>query len=179
MRELSPLGRSETAEECGSAETSSHKIENVTARRWAWISVLAVSILCWLLIIAALFAAGAFGKCRTSACWKRVHDKRALAWLKRERPAVYWWRGMHPDWKAWARSTGSCESGNRAHIATGNGFYGAFQFVPSTWYSAQRYAPPALRTRRMAHTVRWEHQAVVAISLAQMEGTQHWPVCGR
>lgn len=118
-------------------------------------------------------------KCRTKACHARVHDKRVANWLKRERPAVWWWRHMVPSWQRWARATGSCESGNRAHIATGNGFYGAFQFVPSTWYAAQRYAPPRLHTSRMAHAVRWEHQAVIAISLAQAEGTGHWPVCGR
>ena len=45
----------------------------------------------------------------------------------------------YPEWaQAWAYSTSSCETGGTLDPATetGNGFVGAFQFLPSTWYAA-------------------------------------------
>jgi hypothetical protein len=130
-------------------------------------------------IVALTTPAPAAAKCRTKACWQRVHAARAEAWLKRERPAVWEWRRQPASWKRWAHSTSWCESGHRAHTSTGNGFYGAFQFLPRTWYASMRYVAPRLRTSRMPHVLRWEHQAVVAIALARNESPSHWPVCGR
>ena len=139
-----------------------------------------------LLIVAAIAGAFAFALvpapadagCRSRACWDRVHDARAAAWLKRERPAVYYWRREPIGWRQWAIATARCESGDRPHIATGNGFYGWLQFIPRTWYAAQAYAPRALRTNSLPHLLRREHQGVVAIRFAMRHGRGHWPVCG-
>jgi hypothetical protein len=64
----------------------------------------------------------------------------------------------------------SCESGGRYHIATGNGFYGAYQFMLSTWHSqgGQGYPhqnPPAV-------------QDFYAAKLYRAAGPGPWPVCG-
>lgn len=132
------------------------------------------------LVMLAMLAAPmkAEAKCRTKECWKRVHHARAQAWLKRERPAVYYWRQEPSSWRAWARSTAACESNDRPHIATGNGFYGWLQFHPQTWYAAVHLAPRALRTNLLPHHLRREHQGVIGIRWARRHGRQHWPVCG-
>jgi hypothetical protein len=64
-----------------------------------------------------------------------------------------------------------CESGGRYDINTGNGFYGAYQFVPSTWrglgYSGLPHqAPPAV-------------QDEAASKLQARSGWGQWPVCSR
>jgi hypothetical protein len=65
----------------------------------------------------------------------------------------------------------SCESGGRYHIATGNGFTGAYQFVDSTWRSqggstsSAYLASPAEQDYRAAH-------------LYRAAGPGPWPVCG-
>ena len=77
-----------------------------------------------------------------------------------------------PEWaQAWAYSTGACESGNDPSKETGNGYVGAFQFLPSTWYAAGGQGWPS------AHS--WAYQAVVAVRLMLREGAGHWPICGR
>lgn len=76
-----------------------------------------------------------------------------------------------PSWEqAWAWSTGACESGNNPTTSTGNGFYGAFQWVPSTWWHAGGDRWPT--------SASWYHQAVLAVRLMLAEGAGHWPVCG-
>jgi hypothetical protein len=64
-----------------------------------------------------------------------------------------------------------CESGGNYSTNTGNGYYGAYQFSPTTWrglgYSGMPHtAPPAV-------------QDEAAIRLAQRSGFGQWPVCGR
>lgn len=142
--------------------------------RTAWFWVIAFVVTFWLLVFTAL----AHAKCHTHACHKRVHAKRAAAWVKEHRPYVHLWRHESVGWRQWALATAQCESTGRWHIATGNGFYGGLQFVPQTWFSAQRLFPPHLRTTRLPHLVRMEQQAVVGIRFARRFGTNHWPVCG-
>jgi hypothetical protein len=74
--------------------------------------------------------------------------------------------------RSWAWSTSACESGGThdPSLATGNGFYGAFQWVPSTWYAAGGDRWPSLAS--------WHHQAVLAVRFMLRYGAQHWPVCG-
>lgn len=72
--------------------------------------------------------------------------------------------------RAWAISTSTCESGMNPATNTGNGFYGAFQFVLSTWYAAGG--------RGMPNQHSWHYQAVIAIGLMEREGAGHWPNCG-
>lgn len=78
----------------------------------------------------------------------------------------------------WAYSTGSCESGNDPHINTGNGFLGAFQYVPSTWWAAPATGPGRGEAHRLPNYEPWRVQAVVSIKLARRDGTGHWPRCG-
>jgi hypothetical protein len=76
-----------------------------------------------------------------------------------------------PQWaQTWAWSTGACESGNRSGTATGNGFYGAFQFLLSTWAAAGGEGLP--------HQHSWYYQAWIAVNLMFREGAGHWPRCG-
>ncbi len=67
-----------------------------------------------------------------------------------------------------------CESGNRWHINTGNGFYGGLQFTSGTWaaYGGHRYAG------RADHASRIE-QIQVARRVLASQGPGAWPVCSR
>lgn len=99
------------------------------------------------------------------------HVRRLWAW--RHSYAHRWPIAFHryPGWaQSWAWSTGACESGNNPGTSTGNGFYGAFQFMLSTWYAAGGQGNPAAQS--------WHYQAVIAIRLMLREGAGHWPNCG-
>ena len=64
----------------------------------------------------------------------------------------------------------NCESGGRWHIATGNGFYGGLQFVPSTWWS--------VGGRGLPHHATELEQKYRAVLLIRQQGYAPWPVCG-
>ncbi|MGC9538990.1 transglycosylase family protein [Streptomyces sp. UG1] len=66
----------------------------------------------------------------------------------------------------------ACESTNRWHVNTGNGFYGGLQFAQSTWeaYGGSRYAARAdLATK--------DQQIAVAEKVLDGQGLGAWPVC--
>jgi len=70
----------------------------------------------------------------------------------------------------WARLR-RCESGGRYDINTGNGFYGAYQFLPSTWRGLgypgmPHHAPPHV-------------QDAAAQKLQARSGWGQWPACTR
>ena len=72
-----------------------------------------------------------------------------------------------PVWERLRR----CESGGRYDINTGNGFYGAYQFVPSTWRGLgfpgiPHQAPPNM-------------QDEAAQKLQARSGWGQWPACTR
>ena len=116
-------------------------------------------------------------RCAMSRADRRRLDRRARrlrTW--RMSYAHRWPIAFHslPAWaQAWARSTSSCETGGTMNPATetGNGYVGAFQFLPSTWYAAGGQGWPS------AHS--WAYQAVIAVRLMLRDGAGHWPVCGR
>lgn len=115
----------------------------------------------------------AHASCHSRACWKRVHEHRAQHWCL-EHARCIWkhrWHAEEVSWQNWLRSTAQCESGNRAHIATGNGYFGLVQFDLGTWREAGGTGYP--------HHATWYEQAVRAIELAKRVGTGRWPVCGR
>ena len=62
-----------------------------------------------------------------------------------------------------------CESHGNWSIATGNGFYGGLQFLPSTWYAygGGRYASMPHYASRLQQ-----------IAVASRMSLGHWPVCG-
>ena len=70
----------------------------------------------------------------------------------------------------WARLR-HCESGGRYNINTGNGFYGAYQFVPRTWRS--------LGYPGLPHEAPPEMQDEAARKLQARSGWGQWPVCSR
>lgn len=70
----------------------------------------------------------------------------------------------------WLNRTGRCESGNRWWIATGNGFYGEFQFTYSSWHAVGGRGWPHWATRL--------EQRYRAVLLLRLQGRGAWPVCG-
>jgi hypothetical protein len=70
----------------------------------------------------------------------------------------------------WARLR-SCESGGRYDRNSGNGFYGAYQFLPSTWRD--------LGFRGMPHEAAPEVQDAAARKLQTRNGWGQWPACSR
>ena len=94
-----------------------------------------------------------------------------IAWRHTYGPA--WRIRFHrlPAWaQSWAWSTGACESGNNPATATGNSYYGAFQFLPSTWWAAGGTGLPNQHS--------WHYQAVIAVRWMLRAGASQWPVCG-
>ncbi len=67
----------------------------------------------------------------------------------------------------------NCESGQRWHIATGNGYYGGLQFSSGTWAAkgGHRYAGQASGASRL-------EQIEVARRVLASQGPGAWPVCG-
>ena len=70
----------------------------------------------------------------------------------------------------WARLR-TCESGGRYTANTGNGFFGAYQFVPRTWRS--------LGYPGLPHQAPPEVQDEAARKLQARSGWGQWPVCSR
>lgn len=112
-------------------------------------------------------------------CVLTRRDRRAVAKRWRQLRA---WRESYPHrWpitfnrlpagdRAWATSTGACESGNNPATNTDNGFLGAFQFLPATWHAAGGTGLP--------HHHSWHYQAVIAVGWMHRAGQGQWPVCG-
>jgi hypothetical protein len=75
-----------------------------------------------------------------------------------------------PAGDVWARLR-RCESGGRYDRNSGNGFYGAYQFLPSTWRS--------LGLPGMPHRAAPEVQDAAARKLQARSGWGQWPVCSR
>ena len=117
------------------------------------------------------------------------HARRCVRPPARARPlrklAAHWYEWRHqygPYWRIrfnrlspwdrnWAIWTGACESGNNPRAATGNGFYGAHQWLPSTWAAADHSGLWVTNTS-------WHHQAVVAVRWRNIAGRGQWPNCG-
>lgn len=103
------------------------------------------------------------------AVWR--HVRRSWAWRRsyRHRWPIRFNR-LPAYERAWAFSTGACESGNNPATNTGNGFYGAFQFVLSTAWAAGFTVRPDLAS--------WHEQAVRAVWWKWETSDEQWPVCG-
>ena len=64
-----------------------------------------------------------------------------------------------------------CESSNRYHINTGNGYYGAYQFDQRTWRGlGYRGRPDHARPR---------YQDAATLKLHNKRGWKPWPSCAR
>lgn len=75
-----------------------------------------------------------------------------------------------PTGDLWARLR-QCESGGRYNINSGNGFYGAYQFLPRTWRG--------LGFPGLPHQAPPEMQDEAARKLQARSGWGQWPVCSR
>ncbi|HZC69191.1 MAG TPA: transglycosylase family protein [Jatrophihabitans sp.] len=77
-----------------------------------------------------------------------------------------------PRRSVWDR-VASCESSQRWHINSGNGYYGGLQFSAGTWagYHGHRYA-------RLASGATRTEQIEVARRVLASQGAHAWPVCG-
>jgi resuscitation-promoting factor RpfA len=67
-----------------------------------------------------------------------------------------------------------CESGNRWHISTGNGYYGGLQFSSSTWkaFGGRKYGS-------QAHKATKAEQIAIARRVLASQGPGAWPTCSR
>lgn len=70
----------------------------------------------------------------------------------------------------WLARTAWCESTDRWHIATGNGFYGGLQFTASSWRAVGGSGLPHRHSRL--------EQSYRAVKLLHLQGAGAWPVCG-
>lgn len=105
-----------------------------------------------------------FKGCRTWKCVRRVKDKRWRVYL----------RAITPPGPGWLAALRACEGGRYGYGAnTGNGFFGAYQFVRGTWNSytlplfvgvRPDLAPPQVQDITAARTYR-------------RGGPGHWPNC--
>jgi hypothetical protein len=64
-----------------------------------------------------------------------------------------------------------CESGGNYNTNTGNGYYGAYQFSPTTWRSLGYSGLPSDASPHV--------QDSAAKKLANRSGFDQWPVCGQ
>lgn len=94
--------------------------------------------------------------CNTHACERRVLKKFKIKFVR--------------PYRGWLYSVRMCESGGNYRTNTGNGFYGAYQFVLSTWRSVGGWGMPHLNPPY--------EQDYRAVKLRRIAGTGPWPVCG-
>lgn len=109
-------------------------------------------------LVLGLFAGSALGAegCQTRECRMRVEVRPYRPWLHR---------------------VGECETGDYAHpyrVATGNGYFGRYQFSAATWRAAggrglPHHASPLEQDYR---AVRWRK------TIGNPHSTAGWPVCG-
>lgn len=102
-----------------------------------------------------------------SSCVQRVqrHERYLL-----RRSHRYDWRQVTRPYRAWLRSTRMCESGGNYRTATGNGFWGAYQFTLESWHAVGGHGLPS-----DAEPLEQDYRAVL---LLHLQGRGAWPVCG-
>lgn len=96
------------------------------------------------------------GKCNTRSCFVRVERKRI--------------RAIVAPYSGWLAKVRRCESGGNYRANTGNGFYGAYQFMVGTWQSVGGRGYP-----HQASPLEQDYRAVL---LVKRSGRGQWPVCG-
>lgn len=101
-------------------------------------------------------------QCSSKACKSRVARKQ----YNKER------RAFIAPYKDWLLRTRTCESGSSGSYRanTGNGFYGAYQFMVGTWQSVGGQGYP-----HEASPLEQDYRAVI---LLKRSGAGQWPVCG-
>ena len=98
-------------------------------------------------------------------------DKRAFYKHRREQLAEQrYYRAITPPGASVLAAIRTCESGGNYSTNTGNGFYGAYQFLASTWASVGGSGLP--------HEASSREQDERAAYLYRLSGSSPWPVCG-
>jgi hypothetical protein len=97
----------------------------------------------------------------------RLDRERGLRHLERRRGQ---WRRTARPYRGWLARTRWCESRGDYSIATGNGFFGAYQFTRSSWR--------AVGGRGLPHHAERLEQDYRAVLLLRRQGRGAWPVCG-
>jgi len=122
------------------------------------------------LLVGDLFAAPA----EAQSAYRRPSSNRArLAQRRRARTSRSAGRFRPvalPAGDVWARLR-HCESSGRYDINTGNGFFGAYQFLPRTWWG--------LGYPGMPHEAPPDVQDEAARKLQARSGWGQWPACSR
>jgi len=103
---------------------------------------------------------------------KRCHRKikRARREAHALRAFVKHRRAYTMPYRGWLSSTRWCESHGNYRTYTGNGFSGAYQFLPGTWWAVGGVGYP-----HQNPPLEQDYRAVV---LLQRSGSGQWPVCG-
>jgi hypothetical protein len=107
--------------------------------------------------------------CHTTACDRRIHEKRRAHW-KRTHIWQYRWNHLGAAGRYWTRCVSFRESGNR-RIARASGFLSYFQWTLSTWHSAGGSGNPE-------YSAGWHEQAVRAWRWHLSHPTGQWPNTG-
>ena len=127
-------------------------------RRVEWAArVLAAAFLLLMVLMVLAAARGEARGCKSRVCKARV-------WHRHQRAIVAPYAVILARIRA-------CESRGRYGIATGNGFFGAYQFDVRTWLSVGGRGLPSQWGRL--------EQDYRAALLYRRSGPGPWPVCGR
>lgn len=121
-----------------------------------------------LLVTLALAGASApdhsdYPGCNTLRCERRMVRKTHAKTVRR-------WRRVARPYRGWLARVRACESGGRYSTNTGNGFFGAYQFTLSSWWSVGGRGYP--------HNAEPVEQDYRAVRLLWVQGRGAWPVCG-
>jgi Transglycosylase-like domain len=103
----------------------------------------------------------------TYSCVQRVQRHERFLLRRRHR---YDWAQYVKPYRSWLRSTRMCESGGNYRTATGNGFWGAYQFTLESWAAVGGHGLPS-----DAEPLEQDYRAV---RLLHLQGRGAWPVCG-
>ncbi len=89
---------------------------------------------------------------------------------RKELARVAYLDAITPPGPAWLAAVRECESGDDYSTATGNGFWGAYQFTASSW--------AAVGGSGLASEASPREQDERAAALYRLSGPGNWPVCG-
>lgn len=123
-----------------------------------------LAVLVGLVLLLATAAEAHVKGCRTTACDRRIHEKRREHW-KRTHIWQYRWNHLSADERAWSRCISFRESGNR-RVARESAHWSYFQWAMSTWHAAGGAGNP--------ENVAWFEQAVRAVWWAHRAGSSQW-----